>query len=61
MRLADEYRNPKLADGDWTVTTVMAGTAKKSVLDKHGQAPPGLVRIQRLIDATASGVTWLAR
>jgi len=54
----DEYRDPSIADGEWAVTTVTAGTARKAVADRHGMAPPALVRIQARIEALIKTTVW---
>jgi hypothetical protein len=53
-----EYRDPQVADGAWTMTTVTAGARTKSILDRDGRAPAALVRFQSEVDAVANVLIW---
>ena len=57
-QLLDEYRDPRVADGEWVVTTVTAGARQKSVLDRNGTAPATLQRIQARIEGVVATLSW---
>lgn len=59
--LADSYRLPDVADGQWvTVGAVRAG-ARKSVLDSNHAGPANLARIETAIEAVIEAVDWKAQ
>jgi hypothetical protein len=58
FQLKDEYRDPQVADGEFTVTTVTTTAGHKSVLDSNAAAPEALRRIQARIEDLGTTLTW---
>jgi hypothetical protein len=58
FELDAEYRDPRVADGGWVTTSVVAAGAGKSVTSANGVGPPNLRRIEEAIEAAATRVAW---
>lgn len=58
FELEDEYRDPRLADGESLTTRAVRGGKDKTVLDSNRAGPPALKRIEEAIQAQMSRLTW---
>lgn len=58
FELRDEYRDPSIADGEWTVMTVSTGGRQTSVLNRNRMAPASFQRLESRVDALADRLTW---
>lgn len=56
--LGDEYRDPAVADGEWSVLTVAAGSRRKSVLNRNAMAPASFQRLESRIAVLADRLDW---
>ena len=56
--MADEYQDPDLRDGPWTLISVTRGDQEKRVFKRDEAGPDALKLLQSRIDAVAAGITF---
>jgi hypothetical protein len=56
----DEYQDPDLHDGPWSVVAVLRGSSEKRVFRRDEAGPDALKLIERRIDELAAKITFVA-
>jgi hypothetical protein len=58
--MKDEYQDPDLQDGRWSVVAVLRGSSEKRVFQRDEAGPDALKLIEHRIDELAAKITFVA-